>query len=30
MKLMGLPKVADIVMGRSFRDKVELPPVAAA
>ncbi|ACV78943.1 FAD-binding domain [Nakamurella multipartita] len=30
MKLMGLPKVADMVMGRSFRDKVELPPVAAA
>ncbi len=30
MKLMGLPKVADMVMGRSFRDKVELPTVAAA
>jgi 2-polyprenyl-6-methoxyphenol hydroxylase-like FAD-dependent oxidoreductase len=25
MKLMGLPKVADLVMGRSFRDAVELP-----
>jgi 2-polyprenyl-6-methoxyphenol hydroxylase-like FAD-dependent oxidoreductase len=30
MRLMGLPKVADMVMGRSFRDKVELPTVAAA
>jgi 2-polyprenyl-6-methoxyphenol hydroxylase-like FAD-dependent oxidoreductase len=30
MKLMALPKVADMVMGRSFRDKVELPTVAAA
>ncbi|RAN78116.1 hypothetical protein B5P43_17745 [Bacillus sp. SRB_336] len=26
MRLMGLPKVADIVMGRSFHDAVELPP----
>jgi 2-polyprenyl-6-methoxyphenol hydroxylase-like FAD-dependent oxidoreductase len=25
MKLMGLPKVADIAMGKSFQDKVELP-----
>ncbi len=30
MRLMGLPKVADMVMGRSFRDKVELPTAAAA
>lgn len=30
MKLMGLPKVADMVMGRSFYDKVELPTIAAA
>jgi 2-polyprenyl-6-methoxyphenol hydroxylase-like FAD-dependent oxidoreductase len=30
MRLMGLPKVADMVMGRSFRDKVELPTFAAA
>jgi 2-polyprenyl-6-methoxyphenol hydroxylase-like FAD-dependent oxidoreductase len=30
MKLMGLPKVADLVMGRSFRDAVELPTFAAA
>ena len=27
MKLMGLPKVADLAMGRSFRDAVELPDV---
>ena len=26
MRLMGLPKVADLAMGRSFRDAVELPP----
>nr|WP_245356322.1 FAD-binding domain [Paeniglutamicibacter kerguelensis] len=26
MKAMGLPHVADIVMGRSFHDAVELPP----
>lgn len=26
MRLMALPKVADITMGRSFRDVVELPP----
>ncbi len=26
MRMMGLPKVADIVMGRSFHDAVELPP----
>lgn len=25
LKMMGLPKVADIVMGRSFHDAVELP-----
>ena len=25
MRLMGLPKVADLVMGKSFRDAVELP-----
>ncbi|MEO9103532.1 MAG: FAD-dependent monooxygenase, partial [Terrimesophilobacter sp.] len=25
MKMMGLPKVADITMGRSFHDRVELP-----
>ncbi|MBT8159523.1 MULTISPECIES: FAD-binding domain [Arthrobacter] len=25
MRMMGLPKVADIVMGRSFHDAVELP-----
>ena len=26
MRLMSLPKVPDLVMGRSFRDAVELPP----
>lgn len=26
MKMMGLPKVADIALGRSFHDRVELPP----
>jgi hypothetical protein len=30
MKLMGLPKVADLAMGSSFRDAVELPTFAAA
>ncbi len=30
MKMIGLPKVADMAMGRSFRDKVELPMVTAA
>lgn len=25
MKLMGVPKIADILMGRSFHDRVELP-----
>jgi 2-polyprenyl-6-methoxyphenol hydroxylase-like FAD-dependent oxidoreductase len=30
MKLMALPKVADLVMGKSFRDAVELPNFAAA
>ena len=29
MKLMGLPKVADLAMGRSFRDAVELPAFVA-
>ena len=29
MRLMGLPKVADLAMGRSFRDAVELPTFAA-
>jgi len=28
MRLMGLPKVTDLVMGRSFRDAVELPAFA--
>ncbi len=26
LKMMGLPRVADIAMGRSFHDRVELPP----
>lgn len=26
MRMMGLPKVASVVMGRSFHDAVELPP----
>lgn len=26
LKMMGLPKVPDIAMGRSFHDRVELPP----
>jgi len=30
MKLMVLPKVADLAMGGSFRDAVELPTFAAA
>ena len=29
MRLMGLPKVADLAMGRSFHDAVELPTFAA-
>ena len=29
MRLMGLPKVADLVMGRSFRDAVALPTFPA-
>lgn len=29
MKLMSLPKVADLAMGRSFRDAVELPAFTA-
>ncbi|HEU4849813.1 MAG TPA: FAD-binding domain [Terrimesophilobacter sp.] len=28
MRVMGLPGMADLVMGRSFRDAVELPPFA--
>lgn len=28
MRLMGLPKMADLLMGRSFRDAVELPTYA--
>jgi len=30
MKVMGLPKVADLAMGRSFRDAIELPAYDAA
>ena len=30
MRMMGLPKVADLAMGKSFRDAVELPTFAAA
>ena len=30
MRLMGLPKVADLAMGKSFRDAIELPAFAAA
>jgi 2-polyprenyl-6-methoxyphenol hydroxylase-like FAD-dependent oxidoreductase len=30
MRLMGLPKVADLAMGRSFRDAIELPIFTAA
>ena len=30
MRLMGLPKIADLVMGRSFHDAVELPPFPAS
>lgn len=30
MRVMSSPRVADMVMGRSFRDKVELPPFATA
>jgi 2-polyprenyl-6-methoxyphenol hydroxylase-like FAD-dependent oxidoreductase len=30
MKLMGLPKVADLAMGKSFHDAVELPEFATA
>lgn len=29
MKLMGLPKVADLAMGKSFHDAVELPTFPA-
>ena len=30
MRLMGLPKVADLAMGRSFHDAIELPTFAPA
>ena len=30
MRLMGLPKVADLAMGKSFRDAIELPAFSAA
>ena len=30
MRLMGLPKVADLAMGKSFHDAVELPAFATA
>jgi hypothetical protein len=30
MRLMRLPKVADLAMGKSFRDAVELPTFVAA
>ncbi len=30
MRLMGLPKMADIAMGRSFRDRVDLPAFTVA
>jgi 2-polyprenyl-6-methoxyphenol hydroxylase-like FAD-dependent oxidoreductase len=30
MRMMGLPRVADLVMGRSFRDAVVLPEFTAA
>ena len=30
MRLMGLPKVADLAMGRSFHDAIELPTFATA
>ena len=30
MRMMGLPKVADLAMGKSFHDAVELPTFAAA
>lgn len=30
LRLMGLPRVADMLMGRSFRDEIELPDFAAA
>jgi len=29
-RLMGLPKVGDLAMGKSFRDAVELPTFVAA
>lgn len=30
MRLMGLPEVADLAMGKSFHDAVELPAFATA
>lgn len=30
MRVMGLPKVTDLVMGRSFHDAIELPAVPSA
>jgi hypothetical protein len=30
MRLMGLPKVTDLAMGKSFHDAIELPAFAAA
>jgi hypothetical protein len=30
MRAMGLPKIADLVMGRSLHDAVELPPFPGA
>lgn len=29
MRMLGLPKVADLALGRSFHDRVELPPFPA-
>jgi hypothetical protein len=29
MKMMGLPKAADLLMGRSFKDAVQLPTFPA-
>jgi hypothetical protein len=28
MRLMGLPRIADLAMGKSFRDAVDLPTFA--
>jgi hypothetical protein len=30
MKLMGVPRVADLAMGKSFHDAIELPAIAIA